>query len=113
MPCQPVPCRADPRSPQHEELVGPRAKEAQRLEEERACVLSRLDELKGHVKDLEQQLQEMLREVRVWGALLGSLLPCHHRRALDPTCDLRWTSSCWSRQDPSGRRAAAGAVGRC
>lgn len=113
VPRQPVPCHADPRSPQHEELVGPRAKEAQRLEEERACVLSRLDELKGHVKDLEQQLQEMLREVRVWGALLRSHSPCHHRRALDPTCDLRWTSSCWSRQDPSGRRAAAGAVGRC
>lgn len=96
VPRQPVPCRADLRSPQHEELVGPRAKEAQRLEEERACVLSRLDELKGHVKDLEQQLQEMLREVRVWGALLGSHSPCHHLipRAV---CDLRWTSSCWLR----------------
>lgn len=76
VPRQPVPCRADLHSLQHEELVGPRAKEAHRLEEERACVLSRLDELKGHVKDLEQQLQEMLREVRVWGALLGSNSPC-------------------------------------
>ncbi|XP_068515468.1 pleckstrin homology-like domain family B member 1 isoform X16 [Anas acuta] len=55
---------------EHEELVGPRAKEAQRLEEERACVLSRLDELKGHVKDLEQQLQEMLREAEMERALL-------------------------------------------
>uniref|UniRef100_A0A8B9TQ13 Pleckstrin homology-like domain family B member 1 n=1 Tax=Anas platyrhynchos TaxID=8839 RepID=A0A8B9TQ13_ANAPL len=57
-------------STHHEELVGPRAKEAQRLEEERACVLSRLDELKGHVKDLEQQLQEMLREAEMERALL-------------------------------------------
>ncbi|XP_035202161.1 pleckstrin homology-like domain family B member 1 isoform X1 [Oxyura jamaicensis] len=55
---------------EHEELVGPRAKEAHRLEEERACVLSRLDELKGHVKDLEQQLQEMLREAEMERALL-------------------------------------------
>nr|XP_047919298.1 pleckstrin homology-like domain family B member 1 isoform X11 [Anser cygnoides] len=55
---------------EHEELVGPRAKEAHRLEEERACVLSRLDELKGHVKDLEQQLQEMLREAEIERALL-------------------------------------------
>uniref|UniRef100_A0A8B9I8H9 Pleckstrin homology-like domain family B member 1 n=1 Tax=Anser brachyrhynchus TaxID=132585 RepID=A0A8B9I8H9_9AVES len=57
-------------STHHEELVGPRAKEAHRLEEERACVLSRLDELKGHVKDLEQQLQEMLREAEIERALL-------------------------------------------
>lgn len=72
-------CRAMPRhamlrranlpSLQHEELAGPRAKEAQRLEEERAGVLGRLDQLKGRIKELEQQLQETSREVRGWGAL--------------------------------------------
>ncbi|NXR90283.1 PHLB1 protein, partial [Hypocryptadius cinnamomeus] len=49
---------------EHEKLTGPRAKEAQRLEEERAGVLGRLDQLKGRVKELEQQLQETSREVR-------------------------------------------------
>ncbi|NXB10115.1 PHLB1 protein, partial [Cnemophilus loriae] len=49
---------------EHEKLTGPRAKEVQRLEEERASVLGRLDQLKGHVKELEQQLQETSREVR-------------------------------------------------
>ncbi|NXH33076.1 PHLB1 protein, partial [Myiagra hebetior] len=49
---------------EHEKLTGPRAKEAQRLEEERASILGRLDQLKGRVKELEQQLQEMSREVR-------------------------------------------------
>ncbi|NWT98372.1 PHLB1 protein, partial [Urocynchramus pylzowi] len=49
---------------EHEKLTGPRAKEAQRLEEERASVLGRLDQLKGRVKELEQQLQETSREVR-------------------------------------------------
>ncbi|XP_040472126.1 pleckstrin homology-like domain family B member 1 isoform X6 [Falco naumanni] len=47
---------------EHEELAGPRAKDAQRLEEERASVLCRLDQLKGRVKELEQQLQETSRE---------------------------------------------------
>ncbi|XP_054659226.1 pleckstrin homology-like domain family B member 1 isoform X8 [Grus americana] len=47
---------------EHEELAGPRAKEAQRLEEERAGVLGRLDQLKGRIKELEQQLQETSRE---------------------------------------------------
>lgn len=70
-PCRAVPCRANLPSPQHEELAGPRAKEAQRLEEERASVLGRLDQLKGHIKELEQQLQETSREVRGWGAPLG------------------------------------------
>ncbi|XP_074751118.1 pleckstrin homology-like domain family B member 1 isoform X5 [Strix uralensis] len=55
---------------EHEELAGPRAKEAQRLEEERAGVLSRLDQLKGHVKELEQQLQETSREAEMERALL-------------------------------------------
>ncbi|NXB14988.1 PHLB1 protein, partial [Rhagologus leucostigma] len=49
---------------EHEKLTGPRAKEAQRLEEERASVLGRLDQLKGRVKELEQQLQETSQEVR-------------------------------------------------
>uniref|UniRef100_A0A663M1S2 Pleckstrin homology-like domain family B member 1 n=1 Tax=Athene cunicularia TaxID=194338 RepID=A0A663M1S2_ATHCN len=44
--------------------------EAQRLEEERAGVLSRLDQLKGHVKELEQQLQETSREAEMERALL-------------------------------------------
>ncbi|KAF1510872.1 Pleckstrin homology-like domain family B member 2, partial [Eudyptula minor] len=69
-PCRAVPCRANLPSPQHEELAGPRAKEAQRLEEERASVLGRLDQLKGHVKELEQQLQETSREAEMERALL-------------------------------------------
>ncbi|NXF24996.1 PHLB1 protein, partial [Rhodinocichla rosea] len=56
--------------PQHEKLTGPRAKEAQRLEEERASVLGRLDQLKGRVKELEQQLQETSREAEMERALL-------------------------------------------
>ncbi|NXF89321.1 PHLB1 protein, partial [Eubucco bourcierii] len=55
---------------EHEELSGPRAKEAQRLEEERAIVLGRLDQLKGRVKELEQQLQETSREAEMERALL-------------------------------------------
>ncbi|KAM6370581.1 LOW QUALITY PROTEIN: pleckstrin homology-like domain family B member 1 [Pluvialis apricaria] len=55
---------------EHEELAGPRAKEVQRLEEERAGVLSRLDQLKGRVKELEQQLQETSREAEMERALL-------------------------------------------
>ncbi|NXK07953.1 PHLB1 protein, partial [Herpetotheres cachinnans] len=55
---------------EHEELAGPRAKEAQRLEEERAGVLGRLDQLKGRVKELEQQLQETSREAEMERALL-------------------------------------------
>ncbi|NXT53225.1 PHLB1 protein, partial [Pluvianellus socialis] len=62
--------RANLPSPQHEELAGPRAKEAQRLEEERAGVLGRLDQLKGRVKELEQQLQEASREAEMERALL-------------------------------------------
>uniref|UniRef100_A0A8C2YC58 Pleckstrin homology-like domain family B member 1 n=1 Tax=Coturnix japonica TaxID=93934 RepID=A0A8C2YC58_COTJA len=57
-------------STHHEELSGPRAKEAHRLEEERACVFSRLDELKGRVKELEQQLQETSQEAEMERALL-------------------------------------------
>ncbi|RLV93757.1 hypothetical protein DV515_00013394 [Chloebia gouldiae] len=55
---------------EHEKLTGPRAKEAQRLEEERAGVLGRLDQLKGRVKELEQQLQETSREAEMEQALL-------------------------------------------
>ncbi|NXA04811.1 PHLB1 protein, partial [Sapayoa aenigma] len=55
---------------EHEELTGPRAKEVQRLEEERASVLGRLDQLKGRVKELEQQLQETSREAEMERALL-------------------------------------------
>ncbi|KAF1533184.1 Pleckstrin homology-like domain family B member 1, partial [Eudyptes sclateri] len=69
-PCRAMPCHANLPSPQHEELAGPRAKEAQRLEEERASVLGRLDQLKGHVKELEQQLQETSREAEMERALL-------------------------------------------
>ncbi|XP_054078896.1 pleckstrin homology-like domain family B member 1 isoform X11 [Rissa tridactyla] len=55
---------------EHEELAGPRAKEAQRLEEERAGALGRLDQLKGRLKELEQQLQETSREAEMERALL-------------------------------------------
>ncbi|XP_051494641.1 LOW QUALITY PROTEIN: pleckstrin homology-like domain family B member 1 [Apus apus] len=55
---------------EHEELAGPRAKEAQRLEEERAGVLGHLDQLKGRLKELEQQLQETSREAEMERALL-------------------------------------------
>ncbi|XP_075630830.1 pleckstrin homology-like domain family B member 1 isoform X12 [Balearica regulorum gibbericeps] len=55
---------------EHEELAGPRAKEVQRLEEERAGVLGRLDQLKGRIKELEQQLQETSREAEMERALL-------------------------------------------
>ncbi|XP_069732718.1 pleckstrin homology-like domain family B member 1 isoform X17 [Phaenicophaeus curvirostris] len=55
---------------EHEELAGPRAREAQRLEEERAGILGRLDQLKGRVKELEQQLQETTREAEMERALL-------------------------------------------
>ncbi|NWH77183.1 PHLB1 protein, partial [Piaya cayana] len=55
---------------EHEELAGPRAREAQRLEEERAGILGRLDQLKGRVKELEQQLQETTQEAEMERALL-------------------------------------------
>uniref|UniRef100_A0A8C3QNS2 Pleckstrin homology-like domain family B member 1 n=1 Tax=Cyanoderma ruficeps TaxID=181631 RepID=A0A8C3QNS2_9PASS len=55
---------------EHEKLTGPRAKEVQWLEEERASVLGRLDQLKGRVKELEQQLQETSREAEMERALL-------------------------------------------
>ncbi|NWR67381.1 PHLB1 protein, partial [Bucorvus abyssinicus] len=70
MPCHAVPPHADLPSLQHEELAGPRAREVQRLEEERASVLGRLDQLKGRVKELEQQLQETSREAEMERALL-------------------------------------------
>ncbi|XP_064896138.1 pleckstrin homology-like domain family B member 1 isoform X26 [Columba livia] len=55
---------------EHEELAGPRAKEAQQLEGERAGVLCRLDQLKSRLKELEQQLQETSREAELERALL-------------------------------------------
>ncbi|NXD42772.1 PHLB1 protein, partial [Copsychus sechellarum] len=70
LPCHAALCHANEPSPQHEKLTGPRAKEAQRLEEERASVLGRLDQLKGRVKELEQQLQETSREAEMERALL-------------------------------------------
>ncbi|NWX37727.1 PHLB1 protein, partial [Notiomystis cincta] len=69
-PCHAALCHANQPSPQHEKLTGPRAKEAQRLEEERASVLGRLDQLKSRVKELEQQLQETSREAEMERALL-------------------------------------------
>ena len=45
------------------------------LEEERAQVLGRVEQLKVQVKELEQQLQESAREVRV--RALAGLLPRH------------------------------------
>ncbi|NWY89516.1 PHLB1 protein, partial [Loxia curvirostra] len=70
VPCHAALCYANQLLPQHEKLTGPRAKEAQRLEEERASVLGRLDQLKGRVKELEQQLQETSREAEMERALL-------------------------------------------
>ncbi|NXV64142.1 PHLB1 protein, partial [Molothrus ater] len=70
VPCHAAQCHANQPLPQHEKLTGPRAKEAQRLEEERAGVLGRLDQLKGRVKELEQQLQEASREAEMERALL-------------------------------------------
>ncbi|NWZ16300.1 PHLB1 protein, partial [Agelaius phoeniceus] len=70
VPCHAAQCHANQPLPQHEKLTGPRAKEAQRLEEERAGVLGRLDQLKGRVKELEQQLQETSREAEMERALL-------------------------------------------
>ncbi|NXN14366.1 PHLB1 protein, partial [Indicator maculatus] len=55
---------------EHEELVGPRAREAQWLEEEHASVLGHLDQLKGRLKELEQQLQETSQEAEMERALL-------------------------------------------
>ncbi|NXA42890.1 PHLB1 protein, partial [Eudromia elegans] len=55
---------------EHEDLAGPRAVEAQRLEEERTAALGHLDELKGRLKELEQQLQETSREAELERALL-------------------------------------------
>ncbi|XP_059576067.1 pleckstrin homology-like domain family B member 1 isoform X3 [Alligator mississippiensis] len=55
---------------EHEESTGGRAKEAALLEEERAQVLVRVDELKCCVKELEQQLQESSREAEMERALV-------------------------------------------
>uniref|UniRef100_A0A7M4G2N8 Pleckstrin homology-like domain family B member 1 n=1 Tax=Crocodylus porosus TaxID=8502 RepID=A0A7M4G2N8_CROPO len=55
---------------EHEESTGGRAKEAALLEEERAQVLARVDELKCCVKELEQQLQESSREAEMERALV-------------------------------------------
>ncbi|XP_069470526.1 pleckstrin homology-like domain family B member 1 isoform X16 [Ambystoma mexicanum] len=56
---------------EHEDSPGIKSKmESSMLEEERARVLGRVDELKSRVKDLEQQLQETTREVEMERALL-------------------------------------------
>ncbi|NWV62217.1 PHLB1 protein, partial [Malurus elegans] len=68
--CRGALCHSNHPSPQHEKLTGPRAKEAQRLEEERASVLGHLEQLKGRVKELEQQLQETSQEAEMERALL-------------------------------------------
>lgn len=49
---------------QHEDVPSARLQgEVLALEEERAQVLGRVEQLKVHVKELEQQLQESAREV--------------------------------------------------
>uniref|UniRef100_A0A8C8RZM4 Pleckstrin homology-like domain family B member 1 n=1 Tax=Pelusios castaneus TaxID=367368 RepID=A0A8C8RZM4_9SAUR len=55
---------------EHEDSTGSRAKEAALLEEEWVRVLGHVDELKNHVKDLEQQLQESSHEAEMERALL-------------------------------------------
>nr|XP_014427945.1 pleckstrin homology-like domain family B member 1 isoform X9 [Pelodiscus sinensis] len=55
---------------EHEDLTGSKSKEAIQLEEEWVRVLSRVDELKSHVKELEQQLQESSHEAEMEQALL-------------------------------------------
>ncbi|XP_067422506.1 pleckstrin homology-like domain family B member 1 [Emydura macquarii macquarii] len=55
---------------EHEDSTGSRAKEATLLEEEWVRVLGHVDELKTHVKELEQQLQESSHEAEMERALL-------------------------------------------
>ncbi|XP_074833284.1 pleckstrin homology-like domain family B member 1 isoform X11 [Carettochelys insculpta] len=55
---------------EHEDLIGSKTKEVTLLEEEWVRVLGRVDELKSHVKELEQQLQESSHEAEMEQALL-------------------------------------------
>ncbi|XP_034610723.1 pleckstrin homology-like domain family B member 1 isoform X18 [Trachemys scripta elegans] len=55
---------------QHEDSTGSKTKEAALLEEEWVRVLGHVDELKSHVKELEQQLQESSHEAEMERALL-------------------------------------------
>ncbi|XP_024063103.1 pleckstrin homology-like domain family B member 1 isoform X8 [Terrapene carolina triunguis] len=55
---------------QHEDSTGSKTKEAALLEEEWVRVLGHVDELKSHVKELEQQLQESAHEAEMERALL-------------------------------------------
>ncbi|XP_024063111.1 pleckstrin homology-like domain family B member 1 isoform X16 [Terrapene carolina triunguis] len=55
---------------EHEDSTGSKTKEAALLEEEWVRVLGHVDELKSHVKELEQQLQESAHEAEMERALL-------------------------------------------
>uniref|UniRef100_A0A8C3RT18 Pleckstrin homology-like domain family B member 1 n=1 Tax=Chelydra serpentina TaxID=8475 RepID=A0A8C3RT18_CHESE len=55
---------------EHEDSTGFKTKEAALLEEEWVRVLGHVDELKSHVKELEQQLQESSQEAEMERALL-------------------------------------------
>ncbi|XP_030394153.1 pleckstrin homology-like domain family B member 1 isoform X8 [Gopherus evgoodei] len=55
---------------EHEDSTGSKTKEAALLEEEWVRVLGHVDELKSHVKELEQQLQELSHEAEMERALL-------------------------------------------
>ncbi|XP_073176683.1 pleckstrin homology-like domain family B member 1 isoform X21 [Lepidochelys kempii] len=55
---------------EHEDSTGSKTKEAALLEEEWVRVLGHVDELKSHVKELEQQLQESSHEAEMERALL-------------------------------------------
>ncbi|XP_043356835.1 pleckstrin homology-like domain family B member 1 isoform X22 [Dermochelys coriacea] len=55
---------------EHEDLTGSKTKEAAMLEEEWVRVLGHVDDLKSHVKELEQQLQESSHEAEMERALL-------------------------------------------
>ncbi|KAM7137995.1 pleckstrin homology-like domain family B member 1 isoform 18-T20 [Macrochelys suwanniensis] len=55
---------------EHEDSTGFKTKEAALLEEEWVRVLGHVDELKSHVKELEQQLQESFQEAEMERALL-------------------------------------------
>ncbi|XP_043389895.1 pleckstrin homology-like domain family B member 1 isoform X23 [Chelonia mydas] len=55
---------------EHEDSTGSKTKEAALLEEEWVRVLGHVDELKSHVKELEQQLQESSHEAELERALL-------------------------------------------
>lgn len=72
---------------QHEDSTGSKTKEAALLEEEWVRVLGHVDELKSHVKELEQQLQESSHEVE------GNPFYCSWGggRVQDTHCGPRWS----------------------